>query len=144
MKTLQRILTLALFLVLTTATAHAAGEWIEIGTQDGIKYSMYTKITSDYSGHSVWIQEEYTTKAARAVTMKDFRLRRTPYSKKMCIKFNKSFSELTNVSIIFYSAKGNVIESYNAPYDDFNPIVPGTLGESWAEMAQHILSTYGQ
>ncbi len=145
MKTLHRILTLALFLVLTTATARAAGEWIEIGTQDGVKYSMYTKITTDYAGnHSVWIQQEFVTKAARAKAMKDYRLKRTPYSQKMCMKFNSSFSEKASSSCVWYTAKGNVIDSFNAPYDDFTPIVPGTLGESWAEMAQYILNTYGQ
>ncbi len=144
MKTLQRILTLALFLIVTTATAHAAGEWIEIGTQDGIKYSMYTKITTDYAGnHSVWISQEYVTKAARAKALKNFKLKRTPYSQKLCWKFNSSFSESSLSSSVFYTANGNVIDSYNAPYDDFSPIVPGTLGEEWAEVAQYILNSYG-
>lgn len=145
MKTLHRILTLALFLVLTTATARAAGEWIEIGTQDGVKYSMYTKITTDYAGnHSVWIMQEYVTKATRAKAMKRLKLKRTPYSQKVCYKYNSSFSESSFSSGVIYNAKGNVIESYNAPFDDFEPIVPGTLGESWAEMAQYILNTCGQ
>ena len=146
MNNLQRITALFLFVITSVIATHAAGEWLVMGEQDGVKYSIYTKITSDdYSkNHVVWILEEFKTRPARAEARRHFALKRTPFSEKLCVKFNSAFSQLAIVSSIFYDSKGGVIDSFNSPFDDSTPIVPGTLGESWAEMAQSLLSIYGE
>ena len=146
MNNLQRITALFLFVITSVIATHAAGEWLVIGEQDGVKYSIYTKITSDdYSGnHVVWISKEFQTQPARAKARRLFTLKRTPFSEKVCVKFNSAFSQLAIVSSVFYDSKGGVIDSIDSPYDDFTPIVPGTLGESWAEMTQSLLSRYGE
>lgn len=147
MNTLQRISALFLLIITSVITAHAAGEWIEIGEQDGVKYSIYSKITkeNDYKGsYVVWIMSEYNTQAARARMKKHFKLQKTPFSQKVCYKYNSSFTECSLVSSVIYSSKGSVIDSFNASYDDFEQIVPGTLGEWWAEMAHGVLMVYGE
>lgn len=146
MNTLQRISALFLLIITSVITAHAAGEWIEIGEQDGERNSIYTKITTDgYRGnYVVWFLTEYQTQSVRAEVRKDAGLKRTPFSKKICIKFNSSFSEYAIVSGVFYSSKGSVIDSFEAPYEDFRQIVPGTVGEGWAEAAQYVLRSYGE
>lgn len=146
MNTLQRISALFLLIITSVITAHAAGEWIEIGEQDGVKYSIYTKITKENyrDNYVVWIMSEYKTQAARTKTRRAIKLKSTPFSQKCCYKFNSSFTEFSLASSVFYSSKGSVIDSANFSYDDFEQIVPGTLGESWAEAAQYVLRIYGE
>lgn len=72
MKTLQRILTLVLFLTITTATAKA-GEWLELGSADGVTDYINTTITEEYDGYVVWVMNKYTTKASRASTTKSYK-----------------------------------------------------------------------
>lgn len=147
MNTLQRISALFLLIITSVITAHAAGEWIEIGEQDGIKYTVYSKITkeNDYKGcYVVWIMSEYKTQAARARMKKHFKLQKTPFSQKACYKYNSSFTEDSLSSLVFYSSEGSVIDSYKAPYDEFEQIVPGSLAEWWAEMAHGVLMVYGE
>lgn len=146
MNNLQRITALFLFVITSVFAAHAAGEWMTMGEQDGVKYSIYTKITSDgYSNnHVVWILVDFKTQPARAEARRHFALKRTPFSERVCVKFNSAFSQMAIVSAVFYDSKGTVIYSFTAPYDDFIPIVPDTLSEVWAEWAQRLLSIYGK
>ena len=137
MKALHRILLMALFLIIATATAQA-GDWIKLHDQEGITYYINTDITQDYDGYTVWIKEEYTTKAARAKITKDYSLKRTVFSKVCCNKYKQSWDEMAIKAAVFYSASGTVIESVNSPYLEYNMVIPDTLGQLWAEAAKMI------
>lgn len=137
MKALRRFLLTALFLMIATATAQA-GDWIKLHEQDGITYYINTDVTQDYDGYTVWIKEEYTTKAARAKIIKDYSLKRTAYSQVCCNKYKKSWDERACKAIVFYSANGTVVESFNYPYLEYIMVIPDSLGYVWAEVAKMI------
>ena len=40
---------------------------------------------------------------------------------------------------VLYNSSGGVIDSWNAPYEDFNMVIPGSNAEAWAEVAKLIL-----
>lgn len=143
MKTLQRILTLVLFLTITTATAKA-GEWLELGSADGVTDYINTTITEEYDGYVVWVMNKYTTKASRASTTKSYKAKRTVYSSKSCFKFNKSWSKVATIAGVLYNSSGGVIDSWNAPYEEFNMVVPGSNAEAWAGVAQLILKAQNE
>lgn len=137
MKALRRFLLTALLLTIATATAQA-GDWIKLPEQDGITYYINTNVTQDYEGYTVWLKEEYTTKAARAKIIKDFSLKRTAYSKVCCIKYKKSWDEVAFKTSVFYSANGAVVESFNYPYLEYIMVIPDSLGHVWAKAAKMI------
>lgn len=137
MKALRRFLLTALLLTIATATAQA-GDWIKIHEQDGITYYINTDITQDYEGYTVWLKEEYTTKAARAKIIKDYSLKRTAYSHVSCNKYNKSWDEMAIKAVVLYSANGTVVESANSPYLEFTMVIPDSLGHVLAQAAKMI------
>lgn len=136
---LQRIILLFFLLTITTASVKA-GDWIDIYSQDGVTYYINTDITADFDSYNVWIKQEYTTKAARSKILRDFKLKRTAFSKVTCFKYKTSWSEFAIKTFVFYSAKGDVIESLNNPYLEYNLVIPDTFGHLWAEVAKNILS----
>ena len=137
MKALHRLLLTALFLIIATATAQA-GDWIKLHDREGITYYINTDITQDYDGYTVWIKEEYTTKAARAKVTKDCSLKRTAYFNVCCNKYKQSWDEMAIKATVFYSANGTVIKSVNSPYLEYNMVIPDTLGQLWAKAAKMI------
>lgn len=133
-------LTATLLFCFATLFAYA-GEWLKIDSQDSKTWYIYTDIQDEYGNHLVWIRTTYDTPEARRQAMNNYHTKYHVFEDKMLYSFNSGWTQMALKSAISYSKSGQVLDSYNSPYDEWNYITPGTIGEMWRNAAKYIYDT---
>lgn len=104
----------------------------------GVEISIQNKIKKISDGYLVWTKSEYTTAESRSKAGQV--VNKTVFADKVAYVFDKNFEKIAIKSQILYDVDGAVVHSYEAPYLDWNLIVPETVGEGLAEWAESILT----
>jgi len=138
---MKKILLITLIALLPTF-CHA-GDWIEIASQDDETYYIYSDIQKEYGNYLVWIKTTYDTEQKRKQQMVKLKSKYYVFEQKILWVFNSEWTKSALRSVIAYGRKGNVLDSYTAPYDDWQYITPETIGEGWRDAAKYIYENGG-
>lgn len=116
----------------------SAQEWIEISKQETETLYIYDNIIDEYGDHLVWTKTTYNTPEARKNAMKEWGTKNYIFELKVLYSLNSEWSKICTKSSSFYSESGKVLDSYTAPYDDWQYIAPETMGELIRDAAKYI------
>ena len=115
-----------------------AQEWIELGSQDSQTWYIYSNIQNEYGNYLVWAKITYDTPEARKQAMNDKGVKYHVFEDRMLYYFNSEWSKISVKSGSSYSKSGKVLNSFTAPYDEWQYITPETVGEAIRDAAKYI------
>lgn len=102
-----------------------AADWIPVYEDENVTVLFYDSIKLSNDGCKVWIEWEYkkpkTVGTVKYNSFKDY------------IEYNVEFDKSRTYTTVFYDNGGQVVDSYESRYPNWEYIVPGSIGEVVAE-----------
>lgn len=126
------------FILAFCTVSSFAGDWIKISKDSRLSLSINDNIVDEYDGHIIWLRKTFISPATRSNIMKKLNLRKVPYTEKILIAFNETWTKIAVRRNIFYDAQGNVIKNTENRFANMEYIVPDSDGEFWRDQAKKI------
>ena len=116
-----------------------AEDWIEMYSQDGQTYYIYSAVEDEHNDHLAWIKTTYDTPESRKAAAEEREQDQLVFETRILIAFNLTWSKEKGKVVITYGEKGKVLSDTDIDnYTDWGYITPGSAVEAWRDAARMI------
>lgn len=112
-----------------------AADWVLVSRGNGS--DLYINVENT-SYKNIWYKEVYKTAQERQNKKSGFHLSRIPSYHIIMVEATSDYSKYRIKSAVVYDSQGNVIDSFNEEYADFEYPVPDSMGDLYCSTAKKL------
>ncbi len=125
-----------------------AGDWIEMYSQNGETYYIYSSIEDEYdeydeyNDHLVWVKTTYDTPESRNAATEKYKQAHSIFESKLLMAFNSNWSKVKEKTVIFYKEDGKPLSNNDIEeYCEWKHIIPDSFVEIWRDYARELYNS---